>query len=63
MSFTTRGSSKAIVLYVEDEETDRFLVQRAFVKEGLGPALRMVNHGKAAIDYLLGTDAYAEREN
>ena len=56
-------SSKAIVLYVEDEETDRFLVQRAFVKEGLGPSLRMVNDGQAAIDYLSGAGAYGERES
>jgi CheY-like chemotaxis protein len=54
---------RPVVLYVEDEETDRFLVQRAFVKEGLGPALRMVNHGQAAIDYLSGAGAYADREN
>ena len=53
---------KAIVLYVEDEETDRLLVELAFAKEGLGPMLRMVNHGRAAIDYLSGAGAYAERE-
>lgn len=56
------ASTKTIVLYVEDEETDRFLVERAFVKEGLGSALRMVDHGKAAIDYLSGCGPYAERE-
>ena len=57
------SNPRSVVLYVEDEETDRFLVQRAFVKEGLEPALRMVNHGQAAIDYLLGEGEYAEREN
>ena len=56
------ASSNAIVLYVEDEESDRFLVQRAFVKEGLGPSLRMVNDGQAAIDYLSGVGVYADRE-
>jgi CheY-like chemotaxis protein len=53
---------KPIVLYVEDEETDRFLVERAFMKEGLGSALQMVNHGRAAIDYLSGNGPYARRE-
>ncbi len=63
VSFATMASTKPIVLYVEDEEADRFLVQRAFEKEGLGPALRMVNHGQAAIDYLSGAGLYAERQS
>ncbi len=48
------SKSPLIVLYVEDEEMDRFLMARAFVKAGLGPALHLVNDGKAAIDYLSG---------
>jgi CheY-like chemotaxis protein len=51
-----------IVLYVEDEESDRFLVQHAFAREGSGSALRMVAHGQAAIDYLSGTGSYSERD-
>jgi len=51
-----------IVLYVEDEEIDRFLMERAFGKAGLGTCLRMVNDGQAAIDYLSGLGAYADRE-
>jgi CheY-like chemotaxis protein len=51
-----------VVLYVEDEENDRFLVERAFVKEGLGSVLRMVAHGQGAIDYLSGAGVYADRE-
>jgi CheY-like chemotaxis protein len=51
-----------VVLYVEDEENDRFLVERAFAKQGLGPLLRMVAHGQGAIDYLSGTGVYAKRE-
>lgn len=50
------------VLYVEDEETDRFLVEHAFAREGFGSALRMVTHGQAAIDYLSGTGPFAERD-
>lgn len=56
------GKATAIVLYVEDEETDRFLMQRAFVKEGLETALRMVNDGYAAIEYLSGSGEYADRD-
>ncbi len=52
---------KSIVLYVEDEESDRLLMRRAFQKAGLEPALRMVNHGQAAIDYLSGAGVYAQR--
>ena len=51
-----------IVLYVEDEEVDRFLMQRVFGKVGLADALRMVNDGQAAMDYLSGTGRYADRE-
>ncbi len=37
------------------------LMRLAFQKAGLGPALRMVNHGQAAIDYLSGAGAYGQR--
>ena len=55
------ASGNTIVLYVEDEESDRMLMRRAFQKAGLEPALRMVSHGQAAIDYLSGAGVYAER--
>ncbi len=55
------ASGKSIVLYVEDEESDRMLMQFAFQKAGLEPALRLVNHGQAAIDYLSGAGADGER--
>ena len=50
------------VLYVEDEESDRLLMGIAFAKLGLGSALRTVNNGKAAQDYLAGVAEYADRE-
>lgn len=53
--------AKSIVLYVEDEETDRMLMRLAFRKAGLETALRMVNDGQAAIDYLSGAGPYGER--
>jgi CheY-like chemotaxis protein len=50
------------VLYVEDEETDSFLMRHAFARQGLQAALRVVKDGKAAQDYLSGTGAYADRQ-
>ncbi len=55
------AGAKPIVLYVDDEENDRILMQFAFQQAGLEPALRMVSHGQEAIDYLSGTGAYGER--
>ncbi len=55
------ASGKSIVLYVEDEERDRMLMELAFQNAGLGPAMRMVSHGQAAIDYLSGAGAYGDR--
>jgi CheY-like chemotaxis protein len=52
----------SIVLYVEDEEFDRFLMSRAFAKGGLGEKLKMVNDGQLAVDYLSGSREYANRQ-
>ncbi len=53
--------SEGIVLYVEDEENDAFLMQLAFERAGLHSALKVVGNGQDAIDYLTGTGSYAER--
>jgi CheY-like chemotaxis protein len=55
-------TSDSILLYVEDEESDRILMRFAFSEEGLEGILRMVNHGQEAIDYLSATGIYADRE-
>ena len=55
------GNTKGIVLYVEDEESDRFLMQSAFTQAGLG-GLHMVGDGRLAVDYLSGSGIYAERD-
>ena len=52
-----------ILLYVEDEESDRFLMQRAFAKAGIKDALQVVNDGQSAVDYLMGSTGYGDREN
>lgn len=51
-----------IVLYVEDEESDRFLMQRAFANVGSERVLRTVNDGKAAVDYLTSSAEYNDRK-
>jgi CheY-like chemotaxis protein len=56
------ANTPRIVLYVEDEEFDRFLMERAFSKAGLGAHLRMVNDGRTAIRYLAGESEFADRE-
>lgn len=52
----------AIALYVEDEETDRFLMRLAFANQGLADALQMVKDGKTAQEYLSGAELYADRQ-
>lgn len=51
-----------IVLYVEDEEIDRFFMEIAFEREGLKKALRTAHDGQAAIDYLEGKGDHSDRE-
>ena len=50
------------VLYVEDEECDRYFMQEAFRTAGMGEALRAVVNGREAIDYLAGRGVYADRD-
>jgi CheY-like chemotaxis protein len=54
-------ASHSIVLYVEDDEADRFFMERAFNTAGLPSALHMVNDGRAAVQYLSGTGPFADR--
>lgn len=49
------------ILYVEDEEGDRFFMEYAFRGAGLGTALRMVPDGRIALSYLSGSRLYSDR--
>ena len=49
------------VLYVEDEDNDAFLMQRAFSKAGVINPLQIVIDGTAAIQYLAGRTPYHDR--
>ena len=52
-----------IILYVEDEEADRFFMERAFAKLNMADSLKMVCDGQAAIDYLEGRCIYQDRDH
>ena len=49
------------VLVVEDSEDDLFLIKMACKRAGIPHHFQSVPNGQAAIDYLAGTAAYADR--
>ena len=55
------AEAHSIILYVEDDEADRFFMEHAFNTAGLPSTLRMVNDGRAAVQYLSGTGQFADR--
>src|SRR5262245_27131691 len=53
--------SNGVILYVEDEETDAFFVQRAFQQAGVDQRLVIASNGQEGIDYLCGNGGFADR--
>ena len=51
-----------LMLLVEDNNDDALLLQRVVAKADLGLDLRRVHNGQEAIDYLLGEDRFANRQ-
>ena len=49
------------ILYAEDDENDVFFMERAFAKLQLRDALQVVPNGRAAVEYLSGVGAFADR--
>jgi len=49
------------ILLVEDSEDDTSLILRAFQKAGVNNPIRVVGDGDAAVSYLEGVGAYADR--
>lgn len=49
------------ILLVEDDPNDTLLIKRAFQKAGLGEILKSVSDGDQAIEYLSGTNEFADR--
>jgi PAS domain S-box-containing protein len=56
------SAAEGTVLYVEDEAGDAIFMELAFEEKGLGEKLRIVGTGRAAIDYLSGSDEFGDRE-
>lgn len=53
---------KAIILLVDDNEHDVFLIQRALKKSNVSAEIVVAWDGVEALDYLLGTGKYAGRD-
>ena len=56
-----RMSELQNILVVEDEEADRFFIQRAFDLVSASCSLYTVANGQEAIDYIAGFESYADR--
>ena len=54
-------NSLPVVLHVEDEWDDQFMLQRTLKKESVALDLRVANHGDEAVDYLAGKGKFADR--
>ena len=50
------------ILHVEDEESDRFLLQTAFEMAGVTNRLLAARDGREAIDLLSGVGMFADRK-
>jgi CheY-like chemotaxis protein len=55
-------AAELTILLVEDNATDVLLIRRAFEKAKLANPLTVVSDGDAAVDYLSGERAYADRQ-
>ena len=53
--------SHTCILQVEDDANDVFLLQRAFAQAGITNPVQVATDGQMAIDYLAGTDHFANR--
>jgi two-component system response regulator len=50
------------VLYADDEENDAVLLRIAFQRAGISHPIQVVTDGTQALDYLLGTNSFADRD-
>lgn len=50
-----------VILLVEDDPDDVFLMKRALKSAGILATLHIAEHGQAALDYLAGAGPYADR--
>ena len=53
--------SSEVILVVEDNEDDVFLMKWALKEAGISKPVHVAEHGQDAIDYLAGTGRYSDR--
>ena len=56
------SAEKAVILLVEDNEDDVFLMKRALKEAGIANRLLVAEDGEQAIDYLSGAGDFGDRE-
>ena len=54
--------STELILHVENDPDDVFLLKRAFTKAGITREMRSAESGQAAVEYLNGSNAYGNRD-
>ena len=57
------SSATETLLLIEDNPDDIFLMRRALKKSGIEFPVQIVTNGKQALDYLSGSDHYADRRH
>lgn len=55
------STSNNLILLVEDNPDDSFLIQRAITRAELGASLQVTESGREAMHYLTGNHSYADR--
>ena len=56
------GHSLPLILLVDDDENDTFLLKKAFERAGLNHPVQVLSDGMACIRYLAGEGPYTDRE-
>ena len=54
--------AKNVILLVEDDQNDVFFMEHALQEAGIENHLQVVTDGQQAMDYLIGTGQFADRE-
>ena len=58
---THRGNSGGVILVVDDSESDRFFLMRAFAASGIRNPVRSFDGGSELIRYIKGEGKYSDR--
>ena len=56
------GHSLPLILLVDDDENDTFLLKKAFERAGLNHPVQVLSDGMACIRYLAGETPYTDRD-